>query len=287
MATVNDKELEDLLGKCSAWLPKAMEQVGCTAPVDVTSAACKRAMKDTLGLLFSESFHYVRLQVEKMKQLKAELSSVKSQLIENQQWVISLQEQIIDNKDKQLDAVQTVVKSSVESNLKEQFKSYSKAAAENVMVCQADSLADPATLKKMVKSVVQEEDRSRNVVIFGLPEQKNENVEARVQEVFQEIGLKPTLQATRVGKIRKDNAKRPVQVSLSSHSVVHQVLCQVKKLRHSATFSKVYVRPDRSEEERAQDRLLVNELAKKREMEPDKLHFIRSGTIHSRDKPIE
>ena len=53
MATVNDKELEDLLGKCSAWLPKAMEQVGCTAPVDVTSAACKRAMKDTLGLLFS------------------------------------------------------------------------------------------------------------------------------------------------------------------------------------------------------------------------------------------
>ena len=148
MATVNDKELEDLLGKCSAWLPKAMEQVGCTAPVDVTSAACKRAMKDTLGLLFSESFHYVRLQVEKMKQLKAELSSVKSQLIENQQWVISLQEQIIDNKDKQLDAVQTVVKSSVESNLKEQFKSYSEAAAENVMVCQADSLADPATLKK-------------------------------------------------------------------------------------------------------------------------------------------
>ena len=287
MATVNDKELEDLLGKCSAWLPKAMEQVGCTAPVDVTSAACKRAMKDTLGLLFSESFHYVRLQVEKMKQLKAELSSVKSQLIENQQWVISLQEQIIDNKDKQLDAVQTVVKSSVESNLKEQFKSYSEAAAENVMVCQADSLADPATLKKMVKSVVQEEDRSRNVVIFSLPEQKNENVEARVQEVFQEIGLKPTLQATRVGKIRKDNAKRPVQVSLSSHSVVHQVLCQVKKLRHSATFSKVYVRPDRSEEERAQDRLLVNELVKKREMEPDKLHFIRSGTIHSRDKPIE
>ena len=204
MATVNDKELEDLLGKCSAWLPKAMEQVGCTAPVDVTSAACKRAMKDTLGLLFSESFHYVRLQVEKMKQLKAELSSVKSQLIENQQWVISLQEQIIDNKDKQLDAVQTVVKSSVESNLKEQFKSYSEAAAENVMVCQADSLADPATLKKMVKSVVQEEDRSRNVVIFGLPEQKNENVEARVQEVFQEIGLKPTLQATRGGKIREE-----------------------------------------------------------------------------------
>ena len=56
-----------------------------------------------------------------MNQLKAELSSTKSQLIENQKWDISLQEQIIDSKENQLDAVQTVVKSSVESNLKEQF----------------------------------------------------------------------------------------------------------------------------------------------------------------------
>ena len=285
MATVNDKELEDLLGKCSAWLPKAMEQVGCTDPINVTTTACKLAMKNTLVLLFSESFHYVRLQTEKMKQLKAELSSVKSQLIENQKWVISLQEQIIDNKDKQLDAVQTVVKSSVESNLKEQFKSYSEAAAANVMVCQPESsLTDPATLKKVVKSVVQEEDRSRNVVIFGLPEKKGENIEDRVQEVFQEIGLKPTLQASRVGKT---SSKRPVKVSLSSASAVHEVLRQVKKLRHSTTFSKVYVRPDRSEEERSQDRLLVQELIKKRDAEPGRLHFIRSGTIHSKDKPVE
>ena len=134
---------------------KGMEQVGYTTPVDDTSGSCKRAMRDTLALLFTESYHFVRLQTEKMKQLKAELSSTKNQLIENQKWVISLQEQIIDSKDNQLDAVQTVVKSSVESNLKEQFKSYSEAAAENVMVCQADSLTDPATLKKVVKSVVQ------------------------------------------------------------------------------------------------------------------------------------
>ena len=176
MATVNDKELEDLLGKCSAWLPKALEQVGCTAPIDVTSIVCKRAMKDTLALLFAESYHFVRFQAEKMRQLKDELSSTKSLLIENQKWVISLQEQLISCKDKQLEGVETVVKSSVESNLKEQFKSYSEAAAENVMVCQSDSLADPAMLKKVVKSVVHEEDRSRNVVIFGLSEKTGENI---------------------------------------------------------------------------------------------------------------
>ena len=46
-----------------------------------------------------------------MKQVKAELSSIKRQPIENQTWIISLQWQIVDNKDKQLDALKTVVNS--------------------------------------------------------------------------------------------------------------------------------------------------------------------------------
>ena len=287
MATVADKELEDLLGKCSAWLPKATEQVGCTTQVDVTTTASKHAMKDTLVLLFTESFHFVRAQTEKLKQLKAELSSTKSQLIENQKWVISLQEQLISCKDKQLEGVETVVKSSVENNLKEQFKSYSEAAAENVMVCKSDSLTDPDTLKKVVKSVVQEEDRSRNVVIFGVSERKEENIEEPVKYVFEVIGLKPHLQAGRVGKTKKDNSKRPVKVSLSSASSVYQILSQARKLRHSDKFCKVFVRPDRSDEERTRDRLLVQELIKLRDKEPEKLHYIRAGTIHSKDKAME
>ena len=286
MTTVNDKELEDLLARCFAWLPKATEQVGCTEAVNVTSANCKQAMKPTLVALFTEAFHLVRFQADKMKQMKAELSSTKSQLIENQKWVISLQEQIIDSKDSQLEAVKTVVETSVESNLKEQFKSYSAAAAENVMVCQADGdgLSNPATLRKVVKSVVQEEDRSKNVIIFGLQERKGENVEERVEEIFQDIGLKPKLQAVRVGKVSKEATKRPVKVSLASSSLVYEALRQARKLRHSEKFSKVFVRPDRSEEERARDKALVQELLKKREAEPNKLHYIRSGTVHSRDK---
>ena len=136
-----------------------------------------------------------------MKQMKTYLSSTKSQLIENQKWVISLQEQIIDSKDSQLEAVKTVVETSVESNLKEQFKSCSAAAAANVMVCQTDTdgLSNPATLRKVVKSVVQEENRSKNVIIFGLQERNGENIEERVEEIFQDIGLKPKLQAVRVG----------------------------------------------------------------------------------------
>jgi hypothetical protein len=103
MATVNDKELEDLIGKCSAWLPKAMEQVGCFAPV----------------------------------------------------------------------------------------------------------------------LLLQLTDRSRIVIVFGLSEKKEEDVEEEVHELFQEIRLKPSLQPCRVGRITTGKSKRPVKVSLFSSSAVH------------------------------------------------------------------
>ena len=74
-------------------------------------------------------------------------------------------------------------------------------------------------------------------MVFGLPERKDEKLEERVQEVFQEIGLKPILQASRVGKINQGKSKRPVKVSQSSSSTVHQVLSKVMKHCNSATFN--------------------------------------------------
>ena len=52
----------------------------------------------------------------------------------------------------------------------------------------------------------------------------------------------------------KGRAELPVKISLSSFIAVYHVLFQltIKKLRHLATFSWVYVRPDSSEEERCQ-----------------------------------
>ena len=68
------------------------------------------------------------------------------------------------------------------------------------------------------KSVVQEEDRSRNVIVFGLQERTGENTESRVEELFQDIGLKPHLQAVRVGKVCKEKNRRSVKVSFTSSS---------------------------------------------------------------------
>ena len=127
------------------------------------------------------------------------------------------------------------------------------------MVCQPQTESiDPVVLKQVVQSVVQQEDRSRNLMVFGLPEAENENPTERIQEVFQGIGIKPAImEVSRVGRCSKEKKKRPVKVILSSASVAFQILSKARRLRESDDFSSVFVRPDRSEEERSLNRLLV------------------------------
>ena len=49
------------------------------------------------------------------------------------------QEQVNDWKEDQLQVVQTAVKSKIENSVKKQFKSYSEAFQENVVVCKPKS----------------------------------------------------------------------------------------------------------------------------------------------------
>jgi hypothetical protein len=51
--------------------------------------------------------------------------------------------------------------------------------------------------------VVEEEDRRKNIMVFGLTEETNEDIGSNVGKVFLELGLKPTMEVSRVGKIKK------------------------------------------------------------------------------------
>ena len=61
-----------------------------------------------------------------------------------------------------------------------------------------------------MKTVVEEEDRSRSLMIFGLPENKGEDedqLNAKVNELLQEVGEKPKIDATRIRKSSGENSK--------------------------------------------------------------------------------
>ena len=100
--------------------------------------------------------------------------------------------------------------------------------------------------------------------------------------MFGQINEKPHFEAVRVGNKTADKARpRPVKVSLGNSWAVHQILIKAKELRLSQYHKTVYISPDRSPEERAVHKELVQKLREKvrEETDPEKRYFIRSGRI--------
>ena len=82
-----------------------------------------------------------------------------------------------------LDLVKTVDTSLVDM-VKKELQSYSSAVQKTP---QNEQVFSSEALTRVVRSVVEEEDRSRNV-IFGLNEEDDEKLNERVAEVFESIG---------------------------------------------------------------------------------------------------
>ena len=72
---------------------------------------------------------------------------------------------------------------------------------------------------------------------------------------------------------------RPIKVRVCSAAHVFQVLKADRMLKSTEQYSKVFVRPDRSIEERELRRKAVAALKEKRPNDPSKRHFIRNGKV--------
>ena len=53
-------------------------------------------------------------------------------------------------------------------------------------------------LKEAVQEAVHEDDRAKNVVVFGLSEEKSEDLDGKIVELFEEIEEKPSFEAARI-----------------------------------------------------------------------------------------
>ena len=260
------------------WLQESLDQLNCDSVGQLSLAKCKVPRKDELATLLVDALLYVSKQNDNMLiDLKNGAETLKTEHISSQKDVIRLQSELLASKTDQLQSLQTTVKTSVQDTVKAEFVSYSAA----VQKTQTQVLA-PENLKTVVRNVVEEEDRSRSVIVFGLPESADEQLCDKIGDVFQEIGEKPRIEANRLGKSSGNNGKvRPVKVTLSSSITANQILVKAKTLRQSDKFKSVFICPDRSLEQRVKHRKLVLELKSKTKEEPSKRHFIRGGTICS------
>ena len=105
-------------------------------------------------------------------------------------------------------------------------------------------------LKSVVQNIVEEEERSRSFMVFGLQEAKDENLHVKVNELLLELDQKPKIEVRRIGsgpkKTTDKTVTRPVKVTVKSSTVVQEVLKRAKLLKDCAKYCKVFIAPDRS-----------------------------------------
>ena len=111
--------------------------------------------------------------LDSFSSLKNDVQELKSHLISSQAKVVKLQGELLDTKSKELQSVETAVKAAVQDTVQAEMMSYSKALSGSTS-CTAPKFTEQS-LKKVVQKVVREEDRSRNVMIFGLKEEAGED----------------------------------------------------------------------------------------------------------------
>ena len=165
--------------------------------------------------------------------------------------------------------------------MQKEIKSYSDVVANSRT--ETRTIQSQDSLRRAVKSAIEEDDRSRNLVIFGLEEDDQERIDSKVTTMFAELEEKPRVSACRIGT-KKTGTVRPVKVTLTSSTAVHQILAKSRQLKLVEKFKSVYVCPDRSPEERAARRTLVKELKSAAAEQPGFRHYIKNGKVYSERK---
>ena len=193
-----------------------------------------------------------------------------------QEQLLDFQEKLLETQTEQLEEMSKVVDTAVDEGIRSYSQALSRTIRDSVPVLSEQ------TLKKVVQEAVTDDDRSRNVVVFGLTEESSEDLDSKILSLFSDLEEKPSFEAVRIGEQSERN--RPVKVCLRNSETVHKILQKAKNLRKSATHRTVYVQPDRSPEERAKHRELVAEMRRRASEDPDSYYYILSGDILHRDK---
>ncbi len=204
----------------------------------------------------------------KLEDVNKDLLRVMREKEESQKTVIQLQTELIKEKDDKLKSFKDTVSTEV--------KSYANALSDSC----AKALA-PSKIETAVKKIKDSEDRSRNLMIHGLTEKENEDLKSTVIDLFSGLGEKPMFSIPcRIG-IADGGKVRPVKIALTSTTVVTGLLRKSHLLRHMEGYSKVYISPDRTKEERTMRKELVDDLRSMRKEKPNLKFAIRNGKVVS------
>ena len=268
--------LSDMEGFEEEFYAQFLCDPGALTAENIKSGRSREALMSGWVLQFAKMYTQCKPLISSVAATVEELNS---RLLKSQEKVIALQEDLIKIKDEQLASVQSTVReqvASVQTAVKSEISAWSDIVQKN-----AAPHITPTTLREAVRSFVVEEDRSRNIMIFGKEDSAKEELSRTVTEVFEDMAVKPRLiECRRVGTV-KTGKSRPIKVKLSSSDAVFDVLLNAKVLKTSDRNRLTYVSPDRTEQERGAHKSLVVRMKEKMKNEPGLYHCIRGGRLTS------
>ncbi|KAL5268986.1 hypothetical protein ACHWQZ_G002719 [Mnemiopsis leidyi] len=201
-----------------------------------------------------------------MSSATSQIETLQEEKISDQKTIINLQQDLISKKNEELGEVSKTVEAGL--------KTYSSALQQS-----CTTALSPRNIAAAVKTVTQEEGRSRELVLFGVTEESEDRVTSVVTKVLEQMNEKPqVMQCRRIGKPNAA-ATRPIIFSVRSSDVAHQILKKAKLLRDIEGYKTVYISPNRTQEERVARQKLVCKLKEKRKGDPNSRYFIRKDEI--------
>ena len=243
----------------------------------------RKTQKDQLAFWLADAVDIMEHQLGLISRFKNTVDVMKTEAIADKTKLISTQEQLLESQNDQLVQLKSVVESTVQNTVQKEIKSYSEAVGS-----QSDKMGPvqvQENVKKAVKWAMQEDDRSKNLIVFGLAETDKEQIDDKVADLFGELGEKTRLSASRIGATRSDTTHcRPIKCTLTSSTVVRQILSKSRQLKLMDKYKSVFICPDRSPEERTARRALIVKLKSAAADQPDYKHFIKNGKVHSEKK---
>eukprot|EP00116_Pleurobrachia_bachei_P007377 sb/3467639/ len=162
--------------------------------------------------------------------------------------------------------------------MKKELRSYSAVISQNCAAAVAPRRLQNA-IKRATSPVEPEFDRSKNLMIFGLPEAENEDdasTRRRVTKVVSHLECSPVMTSTtRVGK-KMETRPRPIKITLERREDLLLLLKKAKFLRKSDSLRTVYMSPDLTREEREDSTRLYQTLKQLRRDNPGRKYWERS-----------
>ena len=231
--------------------------------------------KEKLATLVMECMKRTQACVGLMRKAsdEVEVNQKEAKLAGNE--VMKLQAELLHCKTEQIDQFKSLVDEKLKSTIKTQLQDYSEAVKKNA----GESLTIrniKTVVKDVVKNVSGNIGRDKNLIMFGLDEESGENLSEKVANVLSTVEQKPRFDAVRLGNTA---GKRPVRVTVDRPETVFEILRAAKNLKKSDHYSNVYISFDRSPEQRAERKNLVELMKKKIAKNPDQKYYIKRGEI--------